>query len=238
MAKYDWWTDVSLNKNQLLQARLEVLAVAPTSPGNGQVYFSSADNNFYGWNGTSWINLSQIIDNAVTIKGEISNANTNPAFPSSPITGDTWFVTTTAGTVGGLTVEIGDQLVRGSSGWFVIQANLQAASTTIAGFIRLATQSEANAGSLSTVAIAPSTLAGYLTNFLYQRKSTTLITSLAANTPTTVTHGLNVANQDDVTVQCYQSNAQIGLSVKSSSVNAILVESNQALGNVKVVVTG
>lgn len=238
MAKYDWWTDVSLNKNQLLQARFEVLAAAPTSPGQAQIYFNSTDNNFYGWNGTSWINLSLVITNAVTIKGEITNANTNPSAPSNPSTGDTWFITTNAGTVGGLTVEIGDQLVRSSSGWFVIQANLQAASTTIAGFIRLATQSEANAGSLNSVAISPSTLAGYLSNFLYQRKSATNISSLAANTPTTVTHGLNVLSQDDVIVQCYQSNAQIGLSVKSSSVNAVLIESNQTLGNVKVVVVG
>lgn len=238
MAVYDWYTDLRLNKNQLLQARFEVSATAPTSPGSGQIYFNSADNNFYGWNGTSWINLSQIVTNAVTIKGEITNANTNPAFPASPATGDTWFITTTSGTVGGLTVEVGDQLVRSSSGWFVVQANLAQASTTIAGFIRLATQAEANAGSLNSVAIAPSTLAGYLSNFLYQRKATTLIASLAALTPTTVTHGLNVTNQDDVTVQCYQANTQIGLSVKSSSINAILVESNQTLGNVKVVVAG
>lgn len=238
MATYDWWTHVRLNKNQLLQACFEVVASAPTSPAEGQVYFNSADDNFYGWNGAAWINLSQVITNPVTIKGEITNANTNPAFPSSPTTGDTWFITTTAGTVGGLTVEIGDQLVRGASNWFVVQANLVQASTTIAGFIRLATQAEANAGSLTNVAIAPSTLAGYLSNFLYQRKSTTLITSLAANTPTTVTHGLNVSDQDHVAVECWQSNTAIGLSVKSSSVNAIIVESNQTLGNVKVIVIG
>lgn len=29
----------------------------PASPANGQLYFDSSDNHFYGYNGTTWVQL-------------------------------------------------------------------------------------------------------------------------------------------------------------------------------------
>ena len=237
-ATIPFYGDVDFNKNQLLRARYENSSTAPTSPATGQVYYDTALVGFYGWNGTSWINLSQVVTNAVTLKGEISNANTAPAYPSTPTIGDQWIVTTNAGTVGGTSVEVGDELIYSTSGWFVIQRNLVAATTAIAGFVRLATQSEANAGSDASIAISPATLAGFLANFLYARKVVTLITSLVANTPTTVTHGLNTVSTNDIQVQCYQGGVQIMLEIKPTSVNALTVQSNQTLANVTVVCQG
>lgn len=238
MADIDYYGDINLHGNQLKESRYENRASFPTTPGEGQVFYHSAQKVFYGWSGTTWINISQVVTNAMTIVGEIANANTNPGFPSSPTVGDTHPITTTAGTVGGLDVEIGDQLVYSTSGWFVLQRNLVAATTSIAGFIRLATQGETNSGALTDVAISPSTLAGFLANFLYSRKVVVSIVSLAANTPTDVTHGLNVAAAEDIAVQCYQGGAQIGLRVVPVSVNKVTVESNQTIGNVKIIVQG
>jgi len=238
MAAKPFYADIDLHKNQLLQAAFQSSATAPTGPVNGQVYFNTSDNNFYGWNGTSWINLSQVVTNVLTVKGEISNADTNPSYPSSPATGDTWFITTNAGTVGGTAVEIGDQLIYDGTSWFVLQRNLQAATESIGGFVQLATQAEANAGSNDTKAITPLKLAQFLINFLYARKFAINITSLAANTPTTVTHGLALAAQEDAVVAFYQGGVEIELLWTPTSVNAGTVTSNQALSNVKVVIVG
>lgn len=49
--------DINLNKFQLLNAVIQVLTTAPASPTTGQIYYSSTDQTFYGFNGTSWLNL-------------------------------------------------------------------------------------------------------------------------------------------------------------------------------------
>jgi len=61
---------------------------------------------------------------ALVLQWEISNANTNPWFPSTPVVGDTYIITTNPWTVWWLDVEIGDQLIYSTSWWFVLQANL------------------------------------------------------------------------------------------------------------------
>jgi hypothetical protein len=238
MATKRFFVNINLNGNQLIAARYENSATFPTGPGPGQTFFNTADNRFYGWNGSAWVDLSQVINSPITIRDDINNAGTNPAFPASPTTGDSYFITTQGGSVGGLSVEIGDQLIYGKSGWFVLQRNLQAATTAIAGFVRLATQQEIINASDATTAISPAGLAAFLLNFLYSRKFRINIASLAANTATTITHGLNVANPADVVTAVYQDGAEIVVDIKPTTANALTIESNQALGNVTLVVVG
>ncbi|WP_028526120.1 hypothetical protein [Runella limosa] len=226
--------DLILNAGAaIVNLRFPNSATAPTSPYEGQTYYDTATKKFMGWNGTVWLDLSQVMTGAATIKGDITNANTSPAFPSSPATGDIWFITTNGGSVGGIEVEIGDQLVRGTTNWFVLQANTFTASETRAGVIELATQAEANAGSDTTRALTPATLAGYLANFFYARRVTQTITSLVANTATNVTHGLNLATP---VVQVWQGGEEIDLHVQSVSNNIVSVTSNTTLANVTVIV--
>lgn len=238
MASQAFYTDVNLNGNSLQSARFENLANAPTSPLPGQQYYNTATNKFMGWNGTIWVDLSQVVSSATAVKGEIANANTSPAFPASPASGDTYFITTAAGTVGGLVVEIGDMLMYGVNGWFVLQANLQAATAAIAGYIMLASQAEVNALSNGTKAITPNTLGVFLANFLYSRKVVQSFANVAANTATAVTHSLGLLGSSHVHVQCYMGGQQIGLAVAVTSVNALTITSNQALTNVDVVCIG
>lgn len=56
-----WLTNLDLNKNELQNVRLQNLGAAPSSPVSGQVFFNSGDKHFYGWNGTAWINLGQVL---------------------------------------------------------------------------------------------------------------------------------------------------------------------------------
>ncbi len=238
MASKKFYFDFDFMRNQLLAARLENRPTAPTGPGEGQVFYHTVDKAFYGWNGAGWINISQVVAAATVMRGEISTASSNPAFPTSPTVGDTYFITSAGGTVGGLAVEVGDQLVRSTSGWFIVQANLQPATQALAGFMRFATQSEAQAGADLTTAVSPGTLATLLANNLYARKYRTLVGSLAANTATTITHGLALLNPEDCTVALKQGGQDIDMLVSYTSVNALTITSNQALGNVTVVVQG
>lgn len=48
-------TNLDLAKNQLLNARVQNLATAPTSPVKGQLYFNTASDRLFVYNGSEWI---------------------------------------------------------------------------------------------------------------------------------------------------------------------------------------
>lgn len=54
-------TNLNLNKNELQNVKLQNLATAPSNPVAGQIYYNSADKTFYGWNGSTWLDLGNTL---------------------------------------------------------------------------------------------------------------------------------------------------------------------------------
>jgi hypothetical protein len=85
--------------------------------------------------------------------------------------GDYWYVTS-AGTVQGVTLNIGDVLIANidnasptsSSDWTFLESNRDQATESVLGVVRLATQAEANTGTNDTAVITPLKLKTVLDN--------------------------------------------------------------------------
>jgi len=54
MAK-QFLVSINLNKNELLNTRIQNLATPPSNPGIGQVYFDTTDDTLKVWTGTEWV---------------------------------------------------------------------------------------------------------------------------------------------------------------------------------------
>ena len=140
---------------------------------------------------------------AFVLKGNL-DCSTNPNYPAANA-GEAYLVSVAGkiGGVSGINVEAGDlavcktdSTVSGDhatvgSDWFVVQRNLEAASTTVAGFVRLATNAETQTGTASDIAVTPAGLA----SVGYRRTYVATITNSTGSTITAATHGIPVTTK-------------------------------------------
>ena len=82
MASIKHLVDLDLNKNQLLNTVVQNLAVAPTSPSDGQIYWDTVDDTMYAWSvdANAWIDLGS---------SGITNLDYTPAVSNGVVTSDT-----------------------------------------------------------------------------------------------------------------------------------------------------
>jgi hypothetical protein len=56
---------IDLTQKELLNARIQNLASAPSSPVSGQIYYDTVGSTMYFWNGTSWVDIKGDIQEVV-----------------------------------------------------------------------------------------------------------------------------------------------------------------------------
>lgn len=53
-------TNINMNGNEVIGLRPENVLSLPASPETGQIVMHTGLNRFYGWNGTTWIDLGAV----------------------------------------------------------------------------------------------------------------------------------------------------------------------------------
>jgi cytoskeletal protein CcmA (bactofilin family) len=70
-------TNIDLNGNQLLNAKIQNLASAPASPTEGLIYHNTTDHNTYVYSGTAWVSLEAVTTLAGTSPVTVTNNGNN-----------------------------------------------------------------------------------------------------------------------------------------------------------------
>jgi len=75
-------SDIDLDNNNLLRAILDPLAVHPSTPVEGRIYYNSTDKTVYAWTGTVWLDLGDIYNHPsyTALRPTLTGANVLATF--------------------------------------------------------------------------------------------------------------------------------------------------------------
>lgn len=106
-------TNINLNQNEIQNAVIQNLAVAPSDPKDGQMYFDTVSKKVKTWNGTKWIDGGS--DAPARIVGTVGTDGTVTELPSTAVSvGDT-YVVVSAGTYASQAAKVGDMFIANST---------------------------------------------------------------------------------------------------------------------------
>lgn len=174
-------TTIKLADNNVTFAKIQDLAtmtvIGRVTAGSGDPESVTVVTDLANASSSSLATSSSIKSYIDAVVGGLGNLEggwsaASGSFPvgSSPVSGtkkgDYWYVTA-AGTVDGVTFNIGDVIIASidgasttqSSDWIFLESNRDQATTTILGVVRLATTAEAQALTNTIAALTPATLA-------------------------------------------------------------------------------
>jgi hypothetical protein len=253
MAVKQFYHDIDLVKvGQLTNARIQNVAdatalAAITTPGVGQIAYQVDTDELKVYDGSAWDTIAPTIAGDVIFRGTIDASTSLDTGPQAVAVSGNQYVVTTAGTLtmAGVTfspsavAEVGDVvLFTSATQAYVLQRNLEAASTTVAGFVELADNTETAAGTDTDRAVTPAGLASAMQTNRYTRQYTATVT-LVADTPLTVTHGLALVNKDAFVINVMSSTGSaISVDVDSTGVDALTLTASVGLTDAVVTVVG
>jgi hypothetical protein len=195
MASKKFFVDIDLQKQQLRQVRIEnvVNASGVSTPVSGQMVFDTTMSRMAFYNGTSWEFLNQVAVDTINYKGAIAHNG----LVSNPDVGD-MYIFNSAGTAtnfGGAVVQVGDFAIYNGSTWDIIQGNVVSATTSTAGIVQLALDSDATTGTDTEKALTSSNLTAWATQSdkTVVRKRVYVGEPLST-TPNVLTHGIGSDN--------------------------------------------
>ena len=204
-------TDLNLSQNELQNAAIQNLASAPASPVTGQVYYNTTTNKYMGYNGTSWVDLSNQGEVYTFSNGLTKDANNN-------VTLDVATSSTIGGVIVGTNIDV-------SSGTISVAS----ASTSGKGVIEIATDTEASTGTDTTRAVTPKQLATKVTansaitgathtKITYDSKG--LVTSGADLSASDIPN-LTLSKITDVTATASELNVLDGITATTTELNYV-----------------
>jgi hypothetical protein len=261
MAVKRFLVDIDLSKNQLLNAVLQNLATPPSSPSEGQMYYDTTDDTAYIWDGTQWLDLAKLQNASevpFTPTGNTLSTNVQAAIEElqteidtisgSSGTGDT-YVVTVAGNFFTEAVQVGDMVIAKENSantlakWSVVNKNIPDivdASETTKGIVELATQAEVDAGTDTTRAITPATLAGSLGVTGTLTSALTYTATIGDNTSTSIAVTHNIGRPVQTQVYKVTTGEEVGCEIVNTNTNVVTLKFNIAptTAELRVVIAG
>ena len=105
--------NVNCNQNEVQNAVIQNLAVAPSNPKEGQIYYDTAAKKLKTWDGEKWVDGGS--DAPTRVVGTVGEGGTVTDLPTSSVSvGDT-YVVVKAGTYASQTAKVKDMFIANSS---------------------------------------------------------------------------------------------------------------------------
>lgn len=106
-------TNVNYNQNEVQNVVIQNLAVAPSNPKEGQIYYDTAAKKLKTWDGEKWVGGGS--DAPARMVGSVGEGGTVTDLPTSSVSvGDT-YVVVKAGTYASQAAKVGDMFIANSS---------------------------------------------------------------------------------------------------------------------------
>ena len=83
----NYLTNLNLNKNEIQNAVIQPLAVAPSNPKEGQIYYNSTDKFIYRYNGTAWGPIGVVYQQGSTTGAVITGLDNNGNVTTTNVVG-------------------------------------------------------------------------------------------------------------------------------------------------------
>jgi hypothetical protein len=221
MAKKNVFVHLDLNKQELQNAKAQNLTTAQIatlagglgSGDKGLFVYDTTLGKLFVWSGTAFENVTPAPPEVGQYRGGVAHTAAEPA---SLVSGD-WVVFTSAGVVtnfgGTQTVQIGDWAIYNGTTWDILQGNVDVATETTVGLVRLATNAEALAGTNAETAMTPEqTLAA--TNDYISKRQLLFTGAVTANVPFNIPRGTKVGDVQDVKFSYFDGNKEIPIEIE------------------------